>query len=94
MQLFLEKCNAENTPEVLTAIEEKKRELTDLYDAFDAQADFSHLPAETDAVKLRHILRYTLKSLMEERFLTGSFQAELLYQENVAYIEFLERFSF
>ena len=94
MQLFLEKCNAENTPEALTAIEEKKRELTDLYDAFDAQADFSHLPAETDAVKLRHILRYTLKSLMEERFLTGSFQAELLYQENVAYIEFLERFSF
>ena len=92
MQLFLEKCSTESTKEALLAIEEKKRELTDLYDAFDAQAEFSSLPAETDSVKLRHILRCTLKSLMEEHFLTGSFQAELLYQENIAYIEFLEKF--
>lgn len=93
MQLFLEKCNTENTKEALLAIEEKKNELTGLYEAFDAQADFSLLPAETDSAKLRNILRYTLKNLMEERFLTGSFQAELLYEENISYIGFLEKLS-
>lgn len=91
MQLFLEKCNAENTKEALLAIEEKKNELAGLYESFDAQIDFSRLPADTDTVKLRNILRYTLKNLMEERFLTDSFQAELLYSENISYIAFLEK---
>lgn len=91
MQLFLEKCNAENTKEALLAIEEKKNELAGLYESFDAQADFSRLPADTDSAKLRNILRYTLKSLMEERFLTDSFQAELFYEESIAYIAFLEK---
>ena len=90
MQLFLVKCGIENTKEALLATEEKKKELADLYEAFDAQADLSALPAGTDTAKLRSILRYTLKSLMEERFLNGSFQAELLYRENIAYIAFLE----
>ena len=93
MQLFLEKCNTENTKEALLAIEEKKNELTGLYESFDAQADLSRLSADTDPEKLRNILRYTLKNLMEERFLTGSFQAELLYEESVAYIAFLEKLS-
>lgn len=91
MQLFLEKCNSENVSEALLAIAEKKEELSGLYDSFDAQADLALLPAGTDIVKLRHILHYTFKSLMEEHFLNDTFQAELLYQENVAYIAFLEK---
>lgn len=91
MQLFLEKCNVETTNEALLAIEEKKKEHIELYASFDAQADPSLLPADTDTVKLRNILRYTLKNLMEEHFLNGSFQVELLYKENIAYIEFLEK---
>ena len=91
MQLFLEKCNTENIKEALLAVEEKKNELSALYESFDARTDFSPLPADTDTVKLRNILRYTLKNLMEECFLTGSFQAELLYEENIAYIAFLEK---
>lgn len=91
MQLFLEKCNTENTKEALLAIEEKKNEFTALYESFDAQADFGRLSADMDPAKLRNILRYTLKNLMEERFLTDSFQAELLYEESIAYIAFLEK---
>ena len=91
MQLFLEKCNTENIKEALLAVEEKKNELSALYESFDARTDFSPLPADTDTVKLRNILRYPLKNLMEECFLTGSFQAELLYEENIAYIAFLEK---
>lgn len=91
MQLFLEKCNTENTKEAIEAIEEKKKEFADLYEAFGAQADFSLLPSGTDTEKLQNMLRYTLKNLMEEHFLSGSFQVELLYQENIAYITFLEK---
>lgn len=93
MQLFLDKCSTENTKEALLAIEEKKNELTGLYESFDARADLGRLSADSDPVKLRNILRYTLKNLTEERFLTGSFQAELLYEESIAYIAFLEKLS-
>lgn len=91
MQLFLEKCNAETAAEALTATCEKKKELAELYDSFDAQADLSLLPADTDTAKLQNILRYTLKNLMEDHFADGCFQVEALYQENIAYIEFLEK---
>lgn len=92
MQLFLEKCNTEDTKEALLATEEKKKELAALYDSFSAQADFTLLSPGTDAAKLQNILRYTLKNLMEDHFLSGSFQVEQLYQENIAYITFLEKF--
>ena len=91
MQLFLEKCNTESAEEALSATQEKKKELTALYDSFYAQADFSLFPSGTDAVKLQNILRYALKNLMEEHFLSGSFQAEQLYRENISYITFLEQ---
>lgn len=92
MQLFLERCSIETANEALSAVEEKKRELAALYDAFDVQADLSLLPAGADAAKLRNILRFTLKNLMEVHFAGGPFQVEQLYQENIAYIEFLEKF--
>ena len=92
MQLFLEKFNTETAAEALAATCEKKKELAALYDAFDAQADLGLLPADTDSAKLRNILRFSLKNLMEEHFASGSFQVEALYQENIAYIEFLEKF--
>lgn len=91
MQLFLEKCDGEDTKEALLAIEEKKKELTELYDAFEAQTDFGRFPVGTDIAKLQTVLRCTLKSLMEEHFRDGSLQVELLYEENIAYIEFLEK---
>lgn len=91
MQLFLEKCNAEDTAEVLAAIGEKKKELASLYEAFASQADFQTLPAGTDSEKLQKILHCTLKNLMEEHALEGSLQAESLYRENIDYIDFLEK---
>ncbi len=92
MQLFLEKCSIEPNREAASAVEEKRKELTGLYETFDAQADLSLLPAGADIVKLRRILHCTLKNLMEESFLSGSFDAEVLYRENISYIEFLEKF--
>lgn len=90
MQLFLERCEKEDVKEALLSVEEKKKELSSLYEALEAQADFSAYPKEISAEKLRHILQYTLRNLMEEKFLTGSFQAELFYEESVSYLDFLE----
>lgn len=91
MQLFLEKCNTEDTGEALLATAEKKKELNSLYASFAAQADLSSLPADTDSAKLRNILRYTLKNLMEEHFQDGTLQVELFYEEAVSHIDFLEK---
>ena len=91
MQLFLEKCNTEDAEEALLATCEKKKELAGLYESLHAQADFGFLPAAADSVKLQTVLRCTLKNLMEEHFRDGSFQAEPLYREAIAYIEFLEK---
>lgn len=92
MQLFLEKCGTESAGEARDAIDEKKKELNELYDSFHTQADPDLLPAGTDARKLQNVLRYTLKSLMEEHFLGDDFQVERLYQETLGYIEFLEKY--
>ncbi len=90
MQLFLDKCNTETVTEALAAVEEKKEELRALYDSIDAQADFTGFPAGTDTDKIRQMLRYTLKNLMEDHFFHNSFQAEQLYEENISYINLLE----
>lgn len=91
MQLFLEKCNEESTEDALLSIMEKKKEIRSLYDSFDAQAVFGTLPEDTDSAKLRNILHYTLKNLMQEHFQDGNLRVEQLYAENIAYIEFLEK---
>lgn len=91
MQLFLDRCDEETAGEALSAVEEKKKELRSLHDSFDAQADFGILPAGTDSAKLKNILRCTLKNLMWEHFSDGSLQVERLYEENIAYIDFLEK---
>lgn len=91
MQLFLDKCDTENVSEALTAIEEKKQELHALYDSMEAQADFSGFPEGADTVKIRNMLCYTLKNLMKEHFSYGSFQAEHLYEENISYIDLLQK---
>ncbi len=90
MQLFLDKCNREDVKEALISVEEKKQELSELYESIDAQADFSVYSGKINAEKLRRVLQYTLKNLMEEQFLTGSFQAELFYNDSISYITFLE----
>lgn len=91
MQLFLEKCNHENMCEALLATEEKKQEFAALCDSFDAQADPNLLPVGTDIQKLRNILRYAFRCRMADCFASGSFQPEMFYRENIAYIEFLEK---
>ncbi len=90
MQLFLDKCEVENVSEALISVEEKKKELTALYESIEAQADFSAFLSEADSEKLRKILYFTVKNLMEEHFINESFQAELLYRETLSYIDLLE----
>ncbi len=89
MQLFLDKCNTENVSEALLAIEEKRQEIEALYQSIFSQADLSRLPKYLDVEKLRYMLHSTLQNLMESHFAERDFHAEMVYEENVAYIELL-----
>lgn len=91
MQQFLNEAMYEDVSEALLSIEQKRTELTDLYEQLLSQADLSLLPAGVDAGKIIQMLDYTIKGLMTSRFQDASFQPEMLYEEIKGYINFLEK---
>ena len=90
MQLFLDKCVQETVSEALMAIEEKRCELQKVYDDIDSKADLHIFPSLDVAEKVRQMLKYTIRCTMEKQFHEHAFQPEMLYQENIAYINVLQ----
>lgn len=93
MQQFLNTAMHENVSEALLAIEEKRNELTALYDQLLSHADFSSLPDFVDGQKLVQMLDFTIKGLMTARFQDSSFQPEMLYAEIKDYISLIEKMT-
>ena len=91
MQQFLNETMYEDVSEALLTIEEKRNELTALYEQLLSQADLSLLPSTIDSQKVIHMLDYTIKGLMTTRFRDGSFQPEMLYRDVKEYIDFTEK---
>lgn len=91
MQQFLNEAMHEDVSEALLAIEQKRTELTELYEQLLARADFSLLPSNVDAGKVIQMLDYTIKGLMTSRFRDASFQPEMMYDEIKDYINFVEK---
>ena len=91
MQQFLNEAMYEDVSEALLSIEQKRTELTTLYEQLLAQADLSLLPASVDASKVIQMLDYTIKGLMTSRFQDASFQPEMLYEEIKGYINLVEK---
>ena len=87
MQQFLDRCMVEDVSEALLAIEEKRDIFAQNMDGIYAQIDPSTLPAGVDADKLWRMLSLTIKGLMTQRIMDGSFQAGMLYDEVCEYIE-------
>ncbi|MDR0949850.1 MAG: TetR/AcrR family transcriptional regulator [Lachnospiraceae bacterium] len=86
MQQFLNRSMYEDVSEALLAIEAMRTVLTDTYDAIFAKAHSTEFPQGFDYEKIRRMLEYTIQGLMNEQFLNGSFQPEILYQEIVEYV--------
>lgn len=91
MQLFLNRSMTEDVSEALLAIEDKRNILLETYDAIYGQADPSLLPAGVDGDRLRKMLDFTVKGLMNERFQDASFQPEMLYREITEYLDMAEQ---
>lgn len=91
MQQFLNRCMSEDVGEALLATEEKRNALTDTYDSIFAQADMSVFPAGVDGEKVWNMLDLTIKGLMTQRFQDASFQAGMLYEEIVEYIDMVRK---
>ena len=91
MQQFLTRSMSEDVGEALLACEEMRTTLADTYESFRARMDFSSLTAGIDEDKLCKMVDYTLKGLMTERFWDASFQPEMIYRENVSYIDMMQQ---
>ncbi len=90
MQSFLDKCETENVSEALLAIEEKRQSYNALYQLIYEQMDLSIFPDETTAAQICNMLKYTIRDNMQDHFSNNSFNAEMLYEENMAYISLME----
>lgn len=93
MQQFLNEAMHENVSEALLSIEEKRNELSALYEHLLSQADISLLPHAIDTTKLVRMLDYTSRGLMASHFQDASFQTEMLYNETIEYIDLLEQMT-
>lgn len=87
MQQFLSRASRETDEEAFAVIEDKKIALEETYRTIYSQIDYSTLPAGVDGEKLRKMMEFTIKGLMEEEFLKEEFQPEELYQEICAYLD-------
>jgi hypothetical protein len=91
MQLFLTRSASEDVSEALLSTEEMRNTLQECYDAIYRQIDTGKLPDKVQADKLSKMLELTVKGLMAERFQSGSFQPEMLYDEIEEYVNMLKQ---
>jgi AcrR family transcriptional regulator len=90
MQQFLNRAQSEDTGEALLATENKRMILDAEYARLESQIRYMGFPAGVDGRKLYKMLDYTIKGLMTERFMEGSFQPEMLYKEVVEYLDMMK----
>lgn len=91
MQFFLDRCDMESIPEALLAIEDKRAQIHTLYQKFLEQVTPPSLLNEEDFDSIYRMLRYTIQNHMSEHLLGHSFHAEMVYRENLSYINLIER---
>ncbi len=90
MQKFLNRSLTEDVSEALVETEQRKEILLEAYAGVEEQIDYSLLPANVDGPKLRKMLDFTVKGLMEERFGEEAFHPEMLYEEISDYLDMMK----
>ena len=89
--LFLETCRTEDITEAVLAIEGSKKNYEDALGTIFARADMTYIYSKANSDELLKMLDFTLTGTMKERLLDGSFNAEMLYKENIKYINTVEK---
>lgn len=94
MQLFLDSTASENVKEALLATEERKDMLAQAREEILSRADYSRFRREADAEKIKSMIDYTVRGLMEEHFLSGSFHPDMMNEEIRAYLRMLKKLAY
>lgn len=93
MVLFLNKSRQENVSEALLETEDKRSILPEEYAEIIRQTDVSGFANGVDPEKLNKTIEYMAERLMEEHFLSGSFQPELYFEELKQYLLMLKKLT-
>lgn len=90
MQQFLNRSMTEDVGEALLATESKRAILEAEYERLDSQIRYIGFPSGVDGRKLHKMIDFTIKGLMTERFMEGSFHPEMLYSEIADYLDMMK----
>lgn len=91
---FLNESKKENVSEALMATEDKRGVLPHQYSQIMRRADLSRFRPDTDIEKLTKIIDLTVRGLMTEQFVNGSFQPDLFGEEIEKYLTMLKKLSY
>ncbi|MBO7357874.1 MAG: TetR/AcrR family transcriptional regulator [Lachnospiraceae bacterium] len=91
MCLFLERCKTEDIAEAVLSIESSRRSFEDTMGTIFARADMTYIYSKANSDRLFNMLEYTLNGTMKTMLTDGSFNAEMLYKENIKYINTVEK---
>ena len=91
MLFFINSCLKETVPEALLENESPKLQLENALGTIYARADYAPLKANSFTDRYLKMLEYTLNGQMEDRLRDGSFNAETVYAEGIAYIDVVSK---
>ena len=93
MLQFLDRSEVEDVSEALVVIGEKRDMLSDAYQAIYRRIDYRHLSAGIDGRKIFRMLNHAVDGLISEHFRDASFQADMVLEEIMEYIELVKKLT-
>lgn len=93
MLQFLARSSTEEISEILMIISQKKEILANTYQEIYKRIDYSTLPYGADGFRLRRLMEHAAEGLIQEHFEDASFQADMVLEEIVAYIDLLKKLT-
>lgn len=91
MQQFLARAAIEDMSEVLEIIGDKRDILTNAYQEIYQRIRFDQVPRTVDGRKLFQLMNHAAEGLITEHFQDNSFQADMVLQEIIEYVEMIRK---
>lgn len=94
MQQFLARSLTEDTGEILLAIAQKRDILENAYQEIYSRIDYDVLPYGINGNELHRMLEHAAEGLLAEHFADSSFQADMVLEEIISYIDLIKKLVF
>lgn len=91
MKLFLDVCDKETVREAVEAISESKEQYVKNMASLMSKADTSSFDGNDDSKRMLSMLDTTIASIMENNLRREDYSLEAIYDEDIAYIDLVER---